>query len=367
MPNKRPPRNAYVFFVMEMMPELRRRGLPVKGLRDAVPHCSEEWAVQGKAALVPTLTEKAVVQLDASSKRNQGSAESVFYFLHILSHGELPSHCDQRFLPCEIACVRYSLHDGLMGSFHHFIDPGEIPRGFRFQCQAASTATHQIPISGFELTNSDYHNLFRELCGFVCPAPGTWPPVYCKSDDLYRIKWCLKWLADKAGMENKFKLLNVEDLIVKLYKDKLREEPSRTRVCSLFEVSEWDYARNTRCKWHEEKDILFCSLASCKKITYCISRALAPVYGINLTPAHLPTREKDVQNSGNPKIVVLDAKRFQNRMDSRYFYDNPLNSGAADVNGNHALVPRGLTPYKPSLGRGRGIVRLLESLSFAEK
>jgi len=49
----------------------------------------------------------------------------VFYFLNIYSHGKLPSHCEQRFLPCEIGCVKYSLKDGIMADFHHFIDPGE--------------------------------------------------------------------------------------------------------------------------------------------------------------------------------------------------------------------------------------------------
>lgn len=49
----------------------------------------------------------------------------IFYFLNIYSHGKLPSHCDQRFLPCEIGCVKYSLQDGIMADFHHFIDPGD--------------------------------------------------------------------------------------------------------------------------------------------------------------------------------------------------------------------------------------------------
>lgn len=54
--------------------------------------------------------------------------EGVFYFLNIFSHGELPPHCTQRFLPCEVGCVRYSLQDGIMADFHSFINPGEGPR-----------------------------------------------------------------------------------------------------------------------------------------------------------------------------------------------------------------------------------------------
>lgn len=55
----------------------------------------------------------------------------ILYFLDIYSYGKLPPHCEQRFLPCEIGCVRYSLQDGIMADFHHFIDPGEFQEGQR--------------------------------------------------------------------------------------------------------------------------------------------------------------------------------------------------------------------------------------------
>lgn len=55
----------------------------------------------------------------------------ILYFLDIYSYGKLPPHCEQRFLPCEIGCVRYSLQDGIMADFHHFIDPGEFQESQR--------------------------------------------------------------------------------------------------------------------------------------------------------------------------------------------------------------------------------------------
>lgn len=46
MPNRRASRNAYYFFVQEKIPELRRRGLPVARVADAIPYCSADWAVR---------------------------------------------------------------------------------------------------------------------------------------------------------------------------------------------------------------------------------------------------------------------------------------------------------------------------------
>ncbi|XP_015278036.1 PREDICTED: protein maelstrom homolog [Gekko japonicus] len=342
MPNRKGGRNAYYFFVLEKLPELKRRGLNVTGVADAIPHCSDDWALlteeqkekyADKARLwkakkseagakaspgqapVPLPMQTRTVPIESltntSRKSDPVTLKNVFYILNIFSHGELPPHCIQRFLPCEIGCVKYSLKDGIIADFHLFIDSGAVPRGFRFHCQAASDATHRIPISGVELASSSHSVVFRDLCMFIQPHRNNWPLVYCKSDDLFRVNWCLKYMAAEAGITNQLKLLNVEDLVIELYQHKFQKEPSKTWVWNTLDVSMWDYSSNTRCKWHEENDILFCALATCKKIAYCISHSLADLYGIPLTSSHLPVRDKDSQSTVNPKMVVLDAGRFQ--------------------------------------------------------
>ncbi|KAE8621271.1 hypothetical protein XENTR_v10004746 [Xenopus tropicalis] len=393
MPNKKAARNAYFFFALDMIPELRRRGLQVSGVREAIPLCSEDWALLSadqkeayaeKARLLKNdpdststyndgvfgqrkdqrncVTQRTVpaMNIDISFNKNKAPDQHVCYFINIFSHGDMPSLCEQRYVPCEIACVRYSLREGILGSFHDFIDPGELPRGFRYHCQSGSASTHQIPISGFELANSDYHNMFRKLCSFVCPTPCPVVPVYTKANDIYRVDWCLQWLANKAGMENHFRVQEVETLIIKFYQDKLQEEPSRPTVSRLLDVVQWDYSSNTRCKWHEDNDMWCCALASCKKIAYCISKALASVYGVTLTPAHLPNPERSRnQNSVNPKVVVLDAKRFQRVCSSDPKY-------STDKSERSSFEPRGVKPYQGPSGGGRGILRLLETLAASQ-
>uniref|UniRef100_A0A8C0GFE6 Protein maelstrom homolog n=1 Tax=Chelonoidis abingdonii TaxID=106734 RepID=A0A8C0GFE6_CHEAB len=367
MPNRKGARNAYYFFVREKLPELQRRGLPVARVPDAIPLCSRDWAVsgarpapwEGRPGLDPATSlgvhtgkshrapglcgwsaPGSPPPQEAYSLLRPAVLGNIFYFLNIYSHGELPSPCEQRFLPCEIGCVKYSLQDGITADFHRFVDPGEVPRGFRFHCQAASDATHKIPISGFELSNAGHPVVLRELYSFVRPNRGRWPPVYCKSDDWYRVNWCLKWMAK----ENQLELHSVENLVVELYQRKLQKEPSKTWVRNLLDVFVWDYSSNTRCKWHEENDILFCALASCKKTAYCISNTLASVYGVSLTTAHLPLQDYDSTNNINPKVVVLDAGRFQ-----VIFFEFVLNY------------------FGQTSTRGRGITRLLESLETLSK
>ncbi|XP_008151329.2 protein maelstrom homolog [Eptesicus fuscus] len=401
MPNRKATRNAYYFFVQEKIPELRRRGLPVARVADAIPHCSADWALlsqdekekyadmarawraaQGKDSgpsekqkpvctplrkpgmLVPKQNVSPPDMSSLSLKNDQALLGGIFYFLNIFSHGELPPHCEQRFLPCEIGCVKYSLQDGIIEDFHSFISPGEIPRGFRFHCQAASDSSHKIPISNFE-SGCDQATVLQNLYRFIHPNPGKWPPIYCKSDDRARVNWCLKHMEKGSEIRQNLELLTVEDLVVGIYQQKFLKEPSKTWVRSLLDVAMWDYSSNTRCKWHEENDILFCALAVCKKIAYCISNSLATLFGIQLTEAHVPLQDYEASNRVTPKMVILDAGRYQKlRFENSGFSHFNYSNQEPRSNTPTGDYPSGVKISGPNSSvRGRGITRLLERIS----
>ncbi|XP_008049639.1 protein maelstrom homolog isoform X2 [Carlito syrichta] len=371
MPNRRASRNAYYFFVQEKIPELRRRGLPVTRVADAIPYCSADWAkpvstpLRRPDMLVPKQNDSPPDMSSLSLESDQALlGEGIFYFLNIFSHGELPPHCEQRFLPCEIGCVKYSLQEGIMADFHSFINPGEIPRGFRFHCQAASDSSHKIPISNFEFGH-DQATVLQNLYKFIHPYPGKWPPIYCKSDDRARVNWCLKHMEKASEIRQDLQLFTVEDLIVGIYQEKFLKEPSKTWVRSFLDVAMWDYSSNTRCKWHEENDILFCALAVCKKISYCISNSLATLFGIQLTEAHVPLQDYKASNSVTPKMVILDARRYQKlRVESPGFSHFTSYNQEQRSNTSIGDNPSGVKVFgQNSSVRGRGITRLLESIS----
>ncbi|XP_064008320.1 protein maelstrom homolog isoform X2 [Pogoniulus pusillus] len=301
--------------------------------------------------------------LDAS---DPAVVAEVFCFLNIYSHGKLPSYCEQRFLPCEIGCVKYSLRDGIIADFHHFIDPEVPPCGFRYHCQTASDATHKIPLSGFQLPCAGYAVVLRELLEFVRPAGGVQPHVYCRYDSRFRVRWCLDRMATVTGIETHLELLAVEDLVTELYQKKNQKEPSKTWMCRELDGFLWDFCSNTRCKWHEENEIFYCALASCKKIAYYISRSLAAVYGVSLTAAHLPEDAADGE-SRHTRMVVLDAGRFQGAKAECSGSDRDVASPSQnqELSLSKGDPPRGVKNvlYGASTMRGRGITRLVKSAS----
>ncbi|XP_038008529.1 protein maelstrom homolog isoform X2 [Motacilla alba alba] len=371
-------RSAFLCFVQDQLPELERRGLPVARVVDAVPYCSHAWETCSVPDPVPApLTTKMpnVTPLpDAfalSWKNDQDMVADIFYFLDIYSYGKLPPHCEQRFLPCEIGCVRYSLQDGIMADFHHFIDPEVPPRGFRYHCQAAGDETHKIPISGFHLPRSCYAVVLRELVEFAQPARGAQPRFFCRSNDRFRINWCLGRMASITGIESHWELFTVEDLIMKLYQKKYQKEPSKIWVYRKLDVCLWDFSSNTRCKWHEENDIICCALASCKKMGYCISKSFASVYGVPVTAAHLPLQDSDCGQSTNTRIAKLDAGHTQEMKAESSGYDKPLGSPRQDQEfvPSNCDSPCGVktSPCGTSVVQGRGVIRLLRSASDLSK
>ncbi|XP_063275325.1 protein maelstrom homolog [Prinia subflava] len=388
-------RSAFACFVHEQLPAAR--------LADAVPFCSQAWESLTEeekkvyaekahkwnskkcpqktvkktctlpnpvAAPVTTKMPSAAPLPDAcavSWRSEKDTVADIFYFLDIYSYGKLPPQCEQRFLPCEIGCVRYSLQDGIVADFHHFIDPEVPPRGFRYHCQAAGDETHKIPISGFHLPRSCYAVVLRELLQFAQPARGAQPRFFCRSNDRFRINWCLGRMASITGMESHWELFAVEDLIMNLYQQKYQKEPSIVWMYRKLNVCLWDFSSNTRCKWHEENDIICCALASCKKMGYCISKSFAGMYGVSLTAAHLPLQYSDCDPSTNTRMEKLDAGHTQKMKTESSGCDKPLGSPRQDQEfvPSNCDSPCGVktSPCETSVVQGRGVIRLLRSAS----
>ncbi|KAM6290417.1 protein maelstrom homolog [Porphyrio hochstetteri] len=404
MAQRRAPLTAFYLYAQDQLPELRRRGLPVVRVVDALPYCSQAWASLTKeekmtyrekarkkkersqetvketrdlAHPVPACLSTEMPSVDSfpdapamSWKNDEAVIANIFYFLDIYSHGELPPKCEQRFLPCEIGCVKYSMQHGIMADFHHFISPEVPPLGFQYQCQTASDATHKIPVSGFHLPRTHYAVVIQELLEFVQPTSGVRRHFYCRSTDRFRISWCLSRMASVTGIKSLPELLAVEDLVIELYQKKYQKELSKTWVCKELNVFMWDFCSNTRCKWHEENEIPFCALASCKKIAYCISKCLGSVYGVSLTAAHLPLQDSDYGKSTNTKMVIVDAGRFQKTKAEASQCDRPLASSSQDqeLSLSNCYSPCGVKTslYGTSTVRtmrGRGVTRLLRSES----
>nr|XP_006821431.1 PREDICTED: protein maelstrom homolog [Saccoglossus kowalevskii] len=285
--------NGFYMYMQAMMPELKRQGCQFpNGMKDAVPICHPMWkelpdaekevyerqAKQMKglkngqdASRIDSVGHRLSERIDPvaiNEKRRRDERKNVsgkwpdgegvcletFYMIDIqsLCNKELPmEQCNgMRYLPCEIACVEFSLNAGIHKSWHKFIEPPPIPTGFRYICKSDSENTHQIPIDKFELSERSYRTICQELLDFIRGnqlGNQNYPPVYCSMGDCNKIEWCLDWLAYQAGTSNKItKVYELEGLVMDLFAHGSSGFPSKNQAHDLLTTSVFDYERNTR-------------------------------------------------------------------------------------------------------------------------
>ncbi|XP_070556218.1 protein maelstrom homolog isoform X2 [Ptychodera flava] len=250
--------------------------------------------------------------------KGEGVVFETFFMIDVqsLCASELKEAEMIRYLPCEIACVEYSLNLGIQKAWHKFIEPPQIPLGFRFQCKNDSENTHQIPIQDFELAESDYNVIWQELVRFVNPLRNKeFPPVYCAMADCDKVDWSLDWLAYKAGVDNKLdKVYELEGLVCDLFQHGSAPAPSKHMAHELLTTSVFDYERDTRCPYHEELEVIYCSLGICKRHCFCLSDAFANIYNIELSSAHLPEKPDGCPYRViEPHRLTLNVTPIQNK------------------------------------------------------
>lgn len=377
MPPKKknkPQRNGFWVYMQEMIPEFKRQGYQMpNGMADVVKLAHPSWkalpdserqayerqakALKQSAAamggrldcmgrpLADRVDTEEVMQKRRREERKRvvqawppgnGVVQEKFLLLSIQSLCELPDNMG--YMPCEIGVVEYSLQDGITREFHRFIKPGKPPLGYRYLCQSTSDNTHQIPVEGFELAEGNYHQLWADLCNFASHNGRNFPPLYSQVTHTAMCEWCLDWLAERAEEYNRFRVYELDGLIQDLYEHHSGPPPSMSMIASILNTSVFDYEEGSSCEYHTSKEVKHCALGAVKRFCFSISDSMAQVYGLELTPRHLPERP---ENKGHYTILPSDAFA----LDRRPAYDPPYRQRPPSQ-------PRGPT-YNPPSSYGR--------------
>ncbi|CAH3119717.1 unnamed protein product [Pocillopora meandrina] len=367
MPNKKKnnqARNPFYFFMVSLRPQLERQGVVLEnGMRSLAEIAGPRWkelpehekevyqemARQDKAnkKYRPARNDKMdctgeyisrrVDTVSLNEKRRKEEREEVkrgwlpgraicdekFYMIGFMSLYDLP---DEGFLPCELGVVEYSLNGGIMRKMHYFIKPGEIRVGLRYTAVSTSERTHQIPVEGLAKRDDSHHKIWLDLLRFVNPEQTPiFPPVYCRISETKQTEYCLQWLARKAEMPNKLKkVYELEGVICDLHSHFTAESGStmgisKSKATELISSTIFDYEPNSRCDWHEKQEVKFCALGTVLRYCYCISDFLCSVYGIPLTPNHVPERPDGVFCT---VIKPADSKGSSSREETQPRYSN---------------------------------------------
>ncbi|KAL3863456.1 hypothetical protein ACJMK2_005210 [Sinanodonta woodiana] len=220
-------------------------------------------------------------------------ANETFYFINFQTLCETE---EGEFLPAEIAVIEYSIKKGIIKHLHRFIEPGSIPTGYRYTCISNSANTHQIPVESFEHADVNYRGLWIQLENFINPnqEKEEYPPLYyLDADNSYEcVSYCLRWIHSRTclGVPNRLrKVYSLDGLVVDLFSH-VGVEVSSTSVIDLLTSNTWVYEEKTRCKFHKEKECIYCSLGIVNRYGYAISDSICHLFDVDLTEKHVPMR-----------------------------------------------------------------------------
>ncbi|XP_057301629.1 protein maelstrom homolog [Hydractinia symbiolongicarpus] len=213
-----------------------------------------------------------------------------FYFVSFVCLLEEP-----QYQPIEVSVVQFSLLHGIKKSWHKFINPGQIPLGYRYKAQQFSEENHKIPVEGLAGPGDTYTKVFDELHHFLSGGTRLIPPIFAKASETEKTEKCIKWLAQNAGRPNNLKrIYELEGLILDL-DAYLRKQPqnfnaSKQIATDLISSTIFDWDAGTRCKWHEENESKFCALGNVKRYCFCVANYFCEHFNVDVTENHLPAK-----------------------------------------------------------------------------
>ncbi|RNA26759.1 maelstrom -like protein [Brachionus plicatilis] len=200
------------------------------------------------------------------------------------------------YVLAEVGAVEYSLENGITREFNAFIPPNKIPLGYRSLCMDSSKE-NQIPLSNFNKLNFTIPEIYAQLEEFLRPdeTNNNFVPIFCMNKDLDETKFGLEFLEyETNALDTRClydKIFDLESLLIQLtgyFNVNLSYNSAREILTSYS----FDYASNSRCKFHEEMGVHcgFCALGCVKKAAFLISEHIGPIFEINLTERHLPVQ-----------------------------------------------------------------------------
>ena len=90
---------------------------------------------------------------------------ATFHFIIAHFSTQCKSH-DGKVVPAEGAMLSMSISQGITGDFHAFLEPGDIPCGYRSECMAKGRKTHNIPIDAEDEFYTKDRLVFDQLLEF---------------------------------------------------------------------------------------------------------------------------------------------------------------------------------------------------------
>ena len=218
-------------------------------------------------------------------------------------------------VPAEVSLAKFSFKSGLKETYQAFINPGDIPSGYKYTCMERSQQKHKIPIyvekneSGLtgsncpEFRRKDDKDIVVDIQKFL----GGVKTVFTMEDVEDDCQDVLETLCKRAGMNSiGVRLVRLPDLLFHL----IDEIPFASVAEAEFDKERFIYEKGLSCAWHEsETDSHHCSEAYVKRWTYTLLAFTNDKFNVDLADdgRHAPRGSLNIDDDDGDLDLVWDV------------------------------------------------------------
>lgn len=335
---KKPPQNAYYFFMQDFREEQRKKGVNYGNLqevakaadpfwREAPPPVRAKFEAMAKQAKqkynVPekkytstgiSLAEIDQIQMEAlKAEEDEVKDIKSFVQLNSFSSNEALIHADiylmdvnfycqagTEFIMGESTILRFNLMDGIKDNYHEIINPDRIPPGYNSDIKIGCEE-FGLNMPDSSVRPSNYLQILAHTIDYLkqqhrgSQGTKTLPPVYTMPDKVAPVTNFIQQMCSRASEDDRlFRVYKLDTLFFHMINELKSHQdegfPKESLALTQLKKDQFKYNPGLGCESHEEKDkSVECTLSRTQRWAYTILDSICPVAGIEALPGcHVP-------------------------------------------------------------------------------
>ncbi|CAG5043626.1 unnamed protein product [Parnassius apollo] len=330
---KKPPRNAFYFFMVDFKEQQRKKGIHYGNMAEVAEAAGPVWrdAPTSTRAKFEDMAKKAkqkynvpemkytstgisLAELEQQEREAREAQEAElediknlvtlnfvkgsictedFYLMDVNFYCKAGTH----YIIGESTVLRFNLKDGIKDNYHEIINPGSIPTGYAHDVKLGSQELG-LEMPDESVPRSNYIQILATIIDYLKQKDShsnILPPIFTMPDKVLPVQdFFLQMCSRAAEDESLFRIYKLDTLfyhLINAIKTRGNEGfPKESLALTQLKKDLFRYTPGLGCEHHEEADkSVECTLSKVKRLAFTILDSCCPIAGIDVVPGkHLP-------------------------------------------------------------------------------
>ncbi|CAH0625288.1 unnamed protein product [Chrysodeixis includens] len=336
---KKPPRNAFYFFMQDFRKQQREKGINYETLADVSKAADPVWrtappsvraqfdeiakgARNNRGAPLQKFASTGV-PLAAIQQQHQELQDAIQYEIQditnmiktkVINHTitevdfyimDINAFCKttDHYVIGEFTVLRFNLRYGFRDFYHELVNPGRIPVGYASDIKLGSQELG-LKMPDDDCEKSNYMQILANIIDYLKQEDHnakSLPPLFTMPDKVAPVQdFILQMCAKAREDEFLFRVYKLDTMFFQLINQirthKHEGFPKESLALVQLKKDPFKYTPGLACEFHEESDkSVECTLARTKRWAYTVLDSCCPVAGIDVTPGNHVPADYDVE------------------------------------------------------------------------